>query len=137
MNMWVEYKNKGAKLRKARKNKENQYKKKCEMEQIKAGKTDSNFPMMKKFLKKYNLTPEKYAELLNAQKGVCAICGGVNKKDGNLNIDHDHETGRVRGLLCHNCNSGLGMMKDDPEIMTKATQYIKIHKNRAKIKKMG
>lgn len=52
---------------------------------------------------------------------ACAICGG----DKRLSIDHDHSSGRVRGLLCSPCNAGLGMFKDDPERLAKAIGYLK------------
>ena len=66
----------------------------------------------------------RYNELLFDQGGVCAICDGVNASGKFLAVDHDHETGAVRGLLCSRCNSGLGLMKDDPERLLRAIQYI-------------
>jgi len=50
----------------------------------------------------------------------CAICGGTKR----LAIDHDHKTGRIRGRLCINCNSGLGMFKDDVELLRTAVSYL-------------
>lgn len=75
----------------------------------------------------YGLTPENYDSLLKAQGEVCAICGGTNKpgKDGGLlHIDHDHSTGKVRGLLCGQCNRGLGHFKDNPDSLRKAALYL-------------
>ena len=73
--------------------------------------------------KKYDITPGRYAELLFWQNGVCAICGGVNKTH-TLSVDHNHKTGKVRGLLCVRCNSLLGNAKDDVSILTKAIAYL-------------
>lgn len=72
---------------------------------------------------KFNMTPDDYFEMLGSQHGVCAIC---YKSDGNrrLAVDHDHSSGEIRGLLCRNCNVGLGHFKDDTEIMTRAILYI-------------
>lgn len=52
---------------------------------------------------------------------VCRICGSSKR----LHIDHDHTTGKVRGLLCHYCNIGIGMFKDKQELLEKAIQYLK------------
>lgn len=68
---------------------------------------------------KYGLTRAQYDEM--AEKG-CAICGG--QPSDRLYVDHDHKTGMVRGLLCHQCNSGLGMFKDDKSLLAKAIEYL-------------
>ena len=71
----------------------------------------------------YNLLPEMYDALLRKQNGVCAICKG----DGNgreLQVDHCHETHKVRGILCADCNSGIGRLKDDPFLIEKALLYL-------------
>lgn len=64
------------------------------------------------------------------RSGVCKICGEPEKtkKQGTLrrlSIDHDHRTGKVRGLLCYYCNLGLGKFKDNPELLMKAYLYYK------------
>ena len=74
----------------------------------------------------YGITPDEYFELLAAQGGGCAICtaekpGGRGKR---FHVDHDHETGEVRGLLCHACNIGLGAFGDDIDRMTAAMAYL-------------
>lgn len=76
--------------------------------------------------RQYGITLEEYTALLEAQNGVCAICGTSNPpgSHGILVVDHDHETGGVRGLLCCNCNTGLGMFGDDPERLTQASRYL-------------
>lgn len=64
-------------------------------------------------LKKYGLTPEDYDAMLERQSGRCAICASPDPHSrwGRFHIDHDHETGRVRGLLCHPCNLHLGLVE--------------------------
>ncbi len=57
------------------------------------------------------------------QGGVCGICGGRDR-DRDLAIDHDHETGEIRGLLCSRCNTALGSFRDNPEIITAALSYL-------------
>ena len=78
-------------------------------------------------LRLYGLTPESYASLLAAQGGGCAICGATkaNKTDTRrLAVDHDHSSGRVRGLLCTPCNRTLGAMNNDPLLLRKAADYL-------------
>jgi hypothetical protein len=82
-------------------------------------------------LRKYGITQEEYDSRLRAQCGVCAICKQSEKcKAGNgrtkqLSVDHDHETGDIRGLLCDLCNRALGMMGDDPDRLAAAVEYLK------------
>lgn len=80
-------------------------------------------------LKKYGLTPEKYTEMQISQRHRCAICrrdeaGGR----GRWHIDHCHETGKVRGLLCSRCNVGLGLMFDSVDQLRRAAAYLERHK---------
>lgn len=81
----------------------------------------------------YGITLEDYEALLEAQNGVCAICGDPEKtkdKDGGprkMPVDHDHETGVIRGLLCTPCNRALGMLKDDVKVLRRAIVYITSH----------
>ncbi len=56
----------------------------------------------------YNITLEEYDKMLEVQKGVCFICGGVNYDGMRLAVDHNHKTGKIRGLLCRHCNFKLG-----------------------------
>lgn len=65
--------------------------------------------------KQYNLTPEEYEILLKEQNYGCAICGLTSKRSGKhmkLAVDHDHDTGKIRGLLCDSCNRGIGYLKN-------------------------
>ena len=73
--------------------------------------------------KAYGVTPQEYAEMLLAQHGICAICGHPEKVKA-LSVDHDHLTGRVRGLLCSRCNRALGGFRDDPGILQAALAYL-------------
>lgn len=73
------------------------------------------------------ITRQEYEALLSLQNGRCAICGGEqNSGKTYLSVDHNHDTGRIRGLLCVTCNSGLGMFRDDPVLLASAIQYLSI-----------
>ncbi|MFD7711836.1 endonuclease VII domain-containing protein [Streptomyces sp. NPDC059786] len=69
---------------------------------------------------KYGMTVAERDEMIASQKGLCAIC----RMAPAVHVDHCHETGRVRGVLCFNCNSGLGLLRDDPEAMYRAADYL-------------
>ena len=80
--------------------------------------------------KRYNITVADYNELLCQQKGCCAICGQKETSKNKwglcqLAVDHDHNTGKVRGLLCTKCNLILGLAKDNIDILFKAINYLK------------
>lgn len=74
-------------------------------------------------LRKYGLTTEAYERLLDAQGGTCAIC---SRPPGQrlLDVDHDHATGRVRGLLCSRCNMAIGKLEDDANLVKAAFWYL-------------
>ena len=74
--------------------------------------------------RKYGLTLEDYDRMLEAQDGGCAICGRPPRPDISLHVDHDHETGRIRGLLCFPCNNTLGDFEDDPARLYAAADYL-------------
>lgn len=68
----------------------------------------------------------EYQKLFDKQKGLCAICNTPeNNKRKRLAVDHDHSTGKVRGLLCDRCNRGLGYFKDSPELLHKGINYLR------------
>jgi len=73
--------------------------------------------------KKYGITIKEYNTLLDAQDGVCAICFGVDKNK-KLCVDHDHETGEVRGLLCSKCNKAIGLLGDNRAGVQNALDYL-------------
>jgi hypothetical protein len=74
-------------------------------------------------LRKYNINKNDFDKLLFNQNNVCAICEEENDYNS-LNVDHDHITGKVRGLLCGSCNKGLGLFSDNPELLIKASKYL-------------
>lgn len=76
--------------------------------------------------KKFNFTYEDYLNLLEEQGGKCAICPKTENQEyhKNFNIDHDHKTGKVRGLLCNGCNTGLGLFKDNTVNLQSAINYL-------------
>jgi hypothetical protein len=79
----------------------------------------------------YGLSPADYNAMLSTQGGVCAICGGPPSGRGATHqryfVDHDHSTGAVRGLLCHHCNAALGHLRDSPELLEVAAEYLRRH----------
>ena len=75
---------------------------------------------------KYNISPEEYNLLLNKQNQVCAICHNMCITGRKLAVDHNHKTGKIRGLLCSECNNGIGKLKDDPELLKRAIVYLNI-----------
>jgi len=79
----------------------------------------------KKLLDNYGITNKDYEKMLEKQNFCCAGCGThQNELTNKLNVDHDHKTGLVRGLLCGNCNRALGLVKDSLEILTKLHKYL-------------
>jgi hypothetical protein len=74
--------------------------------------------------RKYGMTLEDYDQMLEAQAGVCAICGEARPEERTLHVDHDHETGVIRGLLCFRCNQAIGSLQEDHEIFQTAADYL-------------
>ena len=76
---------------------------------------------------------EWYENKLEEQKEVCAICScdssGLRGKDDMFCVDHCHTTGQPRALLCHKCNAGIGMLKDNPILVARAWTYLKQHQH--------
>lgn len=73
----------------------------------------------------FGITLKQYDEMLDAQGSRCAICGKTPEDNGRrLAVDHDHNTGEIRGLLCVSCNMGLGKFGDDPTLIAKAIAYL-------------
>jgi hypothetical protein len=74
---------------------------------------------------KYGISRSDYSALYKKQKGRCAVCGAKpHRKRQSFDVDHDHRTKRVRGLLCHRCNPALGLFKDNPKLLRKAAAYL-------------
>ena len=74
---------------------------------------------------RHGISSDDYNKMLSRQNGCCAICGDELENVKCVTcIDHDHETGKVRGLLCLLCNNGLGMFRDNPEVLMRAAEYL-------------
>lgn len=88
----------------------------------------ANKDRSRRWFEKYGMAPGDYEVLLAAQGGVCAICktdrprGAYNR----FHVDHCHKTGRVRGLLCHSCNLGIGHLRDSIPLLEAAIDYLKV-----------
>lgn len=88
------------------------------------------------YLRNYGIDEDGLATMKLEQNNLCFICEwkgfrlGTHNKEV-LAVDHCHATGKVRKLLCHNCNRALGLMKDDPNLLRKAATYIETHREGA------
>lgn len=78
-------------------------------------------------LRKYGITVDEYRTMLVEQDGGCAICEApiADGRGTRLHIDHCHESGAARGLLCGSCNLGLGKFRDDPQLLERAALYLR------------
>jgi hypothetical protein len=80
----------------------------------------------KKLMEDFGITLEEYNAMFEDQGGCCAICGThQDELPKNLSVDHDHETGEVRGLLCGHCNLTIGHARESPEILASAIEYLR------------
>lgn len=82
----------------------------------------------------YGITEEQYFQLLSIQNNSCAICK-TNKPTGRWKVfavDHCHTTGQVRGLLCNECNRGIGLLKDSSDLLLAAVEYLEKFKNKTR-----
>jgi len=89
---------------------------------------------LRQVLRKYGMTLEDYDRMVAEQDGKCAICGregGADNTKKRLAVDHCHETNLVRGLLCTNCNQGIGNFKDDSEVIKMAVAYLRLFQEEA------
>lgn len=77
--------------------------------------------------RKYSINLEDYDKMLQEQKSCCAICSAKveEERDNVLVVDHNHLTGEVRGLLCHKCNTGLGLFRDNQGYLLEAVEYLR------------
>jgi len=79
----------------------------------------------RKLVNRYGISVERYKEMFIEQNFCCAICGRHQSElSTKLHIDHNHENGEVRGLLCHTCNTAIGLLKDNIEWIRKAAEYV-------------
>jgi hypothetical protein len=77
--------------------------------------------------RKFGISIEIYEEMLAAQGGVCGICGREPNPNISLHVDHDHETGAIRGLTCFRCNQAMGAFAEDPVLLGAAATYLVSH----------
>lgn len=82
--------------------------------------------------KRYGICIQQYNDLVNSQENKCKICGNLPNKEGpiqnqSLHIDHCHKTDKVRGLLCHLCNRGIGLFRERIDLIENAVEYLKKH----------
>ena len=74
--------------------------------------------------KKYGISLEEYRKECEKRGNICDICSVITDT---MHVDHNHITGKVRGFLCGSCNRGIGLLKDSPEILDKASHYLRTH----------
>lgn len=76
--------------------------------------------------KQFNITLDDYEKMLTEQSGVCYICNQpeTSVRNRRLAVDHNHSTGKIRGLLCSNCNRALGLFKDSADLLLAAAKYL-------------
>jgi hypothetical protein len=78
------------------------------------------------YRRNYGITIEEFDSMLASQDGTCAICYAEPRPGKrNFHVDHDHETGKVRGILCHNCNTAVGLLDENLERLSAATSYLR------------
>lgn len=80
---------------------------------------------------RYGITWQQRDQLIEEQDGKCAVCGDEFRNPKATHIDHCHDSGRVRGILCEGCNLGLGSFKDDPRRLLNAVAYLEKYKEDA------
>lgn len=74
--------------------------------------------------RRYNLSHEDWLKMWENQGGRCLICKKLFEGPSKAQVDHDHKTGRIRGLLCGRCNSGIAFFKEDLKVMARAIEYL-------------
>lgn len=99
--------------------------KRCTNLQAKEVRKNNPDKVLKIALKKYSIELEEYRDIESRQKNCCGICGRTSST--RLCIDHRHDTGKVRGLLCSSCNKALGLLGDTPEAIYKAYEYLSLN----------
>jgi hypothetical protein len=101
------------------------------LERLKAEKAQTRKYGVRAKMRKYGLTEDDYESLFERQHGLCAVCAVALARDKTTHIDHNHQTNRVRGLLCSSCNRAIGLLKDRPDVLRRAAEYLEFPTNRA------
>jgi hypothetical protein len=103
--------------------------KECDKERVKKRHEENPERTRNNDLKRnYGITLDEHTQMFNDQKGVCAICKGEGDgKWKKLCVDHDHKTGKVRQLLCRNCNMILGQVGDNTNLLEEMIKYLQKH----------
>lgn len=84
----------------------------------------------------YGISAEDYEVMAEMQGFACAVCEQMDERVSEkgtehlLSVDHDHDTGRVRALLCHRCNTAIGLLRDDPNLVDRVAEYLRLHGRR-------
>ena len=102
----------------------------CTKARLKQAQSQSPERVRERHLQRvYGISTEEYNEMLVNQEGSCAICPTTEPggKHNVFHVDHCHETGKVRGLLCKNCNIALGLVQDKPDVLGKMITYLITH----------
>lgn len=90
----------------------------------KARRADADYALAESLRDLHSLSLAEYRVMETAQANLCAICGRRAGPKDRLQVDHDHASGRIRGLLCGSCNKGLGLFGDDPQRLRSALRYL-------------
>jgi hypothetical protein len=96
-------------------------------EQLLRHKANPEYNQNASLKKLYGITLDERNAMIEAQENCCALCNTTLKGGRDIHVDHDHETGEVRSILCHLCNVGLGAFRDDPNILIRALSYLTTH----------
>ena len=99
----------------------------CKMCDSKRAKQWAKDNKNKILIRKYGITEQTFNYMLEEQCGRCAICGIHFESSKNTHIDHSHETGKVRALLCNHCNRGIGLLKESVQTLKNAIYYLNKH----------
>jgi len=104
------------------------YERKLKWQRTESGKNSSRTTKLKR---RFGITPEEYGNLYRIQNGLCKICGNpetkIHRSTGDIQrlaVDHEHNSGKIRGLLCTSCNLGIGNFKDSTVLLKKAIEYL-------------
>jgi hypothetical protein len=120
-----EYKDNPTKKKNAVKKYYSRNRQKCLAKRIEYQQQNKPAVRNRQLIRKFSITLEEYNRKLRDQDGKCAICGTQNGSNGrSLAVDHDHQTGRIRKLLCDRCNRGLGFFDHNPKLLEFAKDYL-------------